>query len=112
MAEQIVELSDDSFQTECLESDVPVMVDFWAPWCGPCRALAPTVQKIAEELEGKVKVCKLNTDANPTIPLEYGVTAIPALLFFKASEEVHRCGGNKTASELKKVLQERCGVQV
>jgi thioredoxin 1 len=82
------QVTDDSFKNEVLESDVPVLVDFWAPWCGPCRMVAPVVDEIAQQYEGKVKVVKLNTDENPNVASQYGIRSIPTLMIFKDGQRV------------------------
>ncbi|MBF2097332.1 MAG: thioredoxin [Gloeomargaritaceae cyanobacterium C42_A2020_066] len=81
-------VTDASFQGEVLDSAVPVLVDFWAPWCGPCRIVAPVVDEIAQEYAGKVKVVKLNTDENPKVASEYGIRSIPTLMVFKGGQKV------------------------
>lgn len=81
-----VQLTEDSWEQEVLNSDVPVLVDFWAPWCGPCRMVAPIVSEIAEEYAGKLKVGKLNTDEEPGIAVKYGIMSIPTLMIFKNGE--------------------------
>ena len=81
--ESIVELSDANFDQEVLKSEQPVLVDFWAAWCGPCKALAPTVDEIATQYAGKVKVGKMDVDRNQATPMRYGIRGIPALLLFK-----------------------------
>ena len=83
MADGLVEFTDSNFDTEALKSDVPVMVDFWATWCGPCRAIAPVVAELAKEYAGKAKVGKLNVDEQEQVAQTYGITSIPTLLFFK-----------------------------
>jgi len=88
-----VEVSGNNFKQEVLESSIPVLVDFWASWCMPCRMLAPTIEKLAEENQGKLKVCKLNTDENQNISAQYGIQGIPTLLFFKDGQEVDRIVG-------------------
>src|SRR5665648_565162 len=88
-----VEVSDRNFQEEVLKSTIPVLVDFWAPWCMPCRMLAPTIEKLAEENRGKLKVCKLNTDENQKMAAQYGIQGIPTLIVFKEGKEVGRTVG-------------------
>jgi thioredoxin 1 len=83
MSEQIVHLSDDSFEQEVLQSDLPVLVDYWAEWCGPCKMIAPILDEIAGEYQGKVKVTKLNIDENSGTPPQYGIRGIPTLMIFK-----------------------------
>jgi thioredoxin 1 len=82
----VFEVSDATFDQEVLKSDQPVLVDFWAAWCGPCRALAPTVDTIATEYQGKIKVMKMDVDKNPATPGRYGVRGIPALILFKGGQ--------------------------
>jgi thioredoxin 1 len=86
MAGNVVELSDATFDGTIHDSAEPVLVDFWAPWCGPCRMLAPIIEQVAEEYAGKAKVCKLNTDQGRDTAVEFGITAIPTLILFKAGQ--------------------------
>ncbi len=79
-------VSDDDFETEVLNSSEPVVVDFWAEWCSPCKAIAPALEEISEEMSGQVKVAKINIDENPNVPGKYGIRAIPTLLIFKGGE--------------------------
>ena len=79
-------ITDAAFDTSVLKSDKPVLVDFWAEWCGPCRAIAPVLDELSSELEGKVKIVKLNVDENPSIAAQYGVRSIPTMILFKGGE--------------------------
>ena len=83
MSDRIVYLTDDTFEGEVLQADGPVLVDYWAEWCGPCKMIAPILDEIANEYEGKIKVAKLNIDENPATPPKYGIRGIPTLMLFK-----------------------------
>lgn len=84
-----VVVTDDTFQKEVIESQIPVVVDFWAIWCGPCRLIAPIIEELAKEYDGKVKFAKLDVDANPKTAMQYGIRSIPTLLFFKDGKVVN-----------------------
>jgi len=81
-------VTDENFKEQVLDSEVPVLVDFWAPWCGPCRMVAPVVDEIAEQYDGQIKVVKVNTDENPNTATQYGIRSIPTLILFKAGQRV------------------------
>ena len=104
----VFEVSDATFDQEVLKSDQPVLVDFWAAWCGPCRALAPTVDTIATEYQGKIKVMKMDVDKNPATPGRYGVRGIPALILFKGGQVADQIVGfvpkDKIDQSLNRVL--------
>src|SRR3954470_21403029 len=104
----VFEVSDATFDEEVLKSDQPVLVDFWAAWCGPCRALAPTVDTIATQYQGKIKVMKMDVDKNPATPGRYGVRGIPALILFKGGQVADQIVGfvpkDKIDQSLNRVL--------
>ena len=100
------EVTDASFQNDVLESDMPVLVDFWAPWCGPCRMVAPVVDELSDEYDGKVAFYKLNTDENPGIATTYGIRSIPTLLVFKEGDVVGQIVGFRPKKDLAKRLDE------
>jgi thioredoxin 1 len=86
MAENILNINDDSFDEDVLNSDMPVLIDYWAEWCGPCKMIAPTLEEVASEYQGRVKVAKLNIDDNPGTPPKYGIRSIPTLMLFKGGQ--------------------------
>jgi thioredoxin 1 len=104
MAGNVTELTDGNFQNEVLDSQSPVLVDFWAPWCGPCRMIAPLVEELAQEYKGSVKIGKINIDDSPTAATQYGVSSIPTLMIFKGGEVLDRFVGVQPKSRLQAAL--------
>jgi thioredoxin 1 len=100
----VTEFSDTNFQDDVLKSDKPVLVDFWAPWCGPCRMIAPLVEELAKEYEGTVKIGKVNIDDNPSVAMNYGVNSIPTLMIFKGGQVVDRFVGVQPKSRLQQAI--------
>ncbi len=94
MAGNLYEITDDNFDQEVLKSTIPVLVDFWATWCGPCRSLAPTVEKLSQDYAGKIKFCKVDVDHNPNNAAQYGVRSIPTLILFHGGQPVGQLVGN------------------
>ena len=99
-----VEVNDTNFESEVLESSVPVLVDFWAPWCGPCRALAAVIVELAGEYEGKAKIVKLNTDENPNKSLEFRINSIPTMIIFKDKKPVEMLVGSLSKEKIKEAI--------
>ncbi|MEM7649509.1 MAG: thioredoxin [Cyanobacteria bacterium P01_A01_bin.70] len=100
-----VQVTDSSFKQDVLESELPVLVDFWAPWCGPCRMVAPVVDEISEQYDGQVKVVKLNTDENPSVASQYGIRSIPTLMIFKDGQRVDMVVGAVPKTTLANTLE-------
>ena len=101
----ITHLSDGHFKKEVLESDLPVLVDFWAPWCGPCKMIAPILEELAKEYDKKIKVGKINIDENQKVASEYGIMSIPTILFFRHGKAVGQIVGAVSKSEFKKKIE-------
>ena len=104
MAENVMELTDSNFEAEVIKSDKPVLVDFWAEWCQPCRMLGPTIEKLAKDYAGKVKVGKVDTDANRDVSMRYGISAIPTVILFKDGKVANKFVGLRGEKEFKEVL--------
>ncbi len=99
-----LDITDASWDAEVLKSPIPVLVDFWAPWCGPCKAMGPYIDKLAEEYDGKLKVVKLNTQDNAEVPSQYGITAIPTLVIIKGGEVAGQLVGQQKYAALKEAV--------
>lgn len=105
MAGNVLQVTDDSFDAEVLKSETPVLVDFWASWCGPCRAIAPVVEELSEQYAGKIKVAKLNVDESPKTPGQYSIRAIPTLIMFKGGQVADQITGAVSKSHIEQALQ-------
>ena len=104
-SDKVVQLSDAAFEAQALQADLPVLVDFWAPWCGPCKAIGPVIDELAADFDGKVKVCKMNVDDNPATPGKYGIRAIPTLILLKGGKVVDQVTGAVGKSQLVAMIQ-------
>ena len=105
MAGDVAEITDSEFENKVLNSDVPVLVDFWAPWCGPCKSIAPVLEEIATELKGQLAIVKVNVDDNPRSPAEFSVRAIPNMILFKGGKEIDRIVGAVPKDQLIETLK-------
>ncbi|PLX98224.1 MAG: thioredoxin [Desulfuromonas sp.] len=104
-SDNVVQLSDDAFEADVLQSSVPVLVDFWASWCAPCKAISPVVDELAEEYDGQIKIGKLNVDENPATPGQFGVRGIPTLILFKDGQVVDQVVGAVPKNQLEGLIK-------
>ena len=104
MSDVVMEIDDGGFDSEILQSEKPVLVDFWAPWCGPCKAIGPIIEELAETFGDKVKFAKCNVDDNPVTPGKYGIKAIPTLIFFREGDVVDQITGMVAKSKLEETI--------
>lgn len=109
MSEHVKETSDSGFENDVLKSDQPVLVDFWAAWCAPCRMLAPTVEAVAEKYAGNARVVKLNVDDNPSVSQRFGIKGIPTLILFKNGKEEERVVGATSEGAISRMLDKHIG---
>ena len=109
MSEHVKDVSDNSFEADVLKSDRPVLVDFWAQWCAPCRMLAPTVEAVAEKYQGSASVVKLNVDDNPAVSQRYGIKGIPTLILFKNGKEEERVVGATSKEAISRMIDKHIG---
>lgn len=105
MAGEVAEITDGEFEDKVLKSGVPVLVDFWAPWCGPCKSIAPVLEEIAKDLKGQISIVKVNVDDNPRSPAQFSVRAIPNMILFKDGVEVDRIVGAVAKDQLVETLK-------
>ena len=102
--DKIIEVSDADFEEKVINGTLPTLVDFWAPWCGPCKAIGPMIDELANEYDGKVQICKMNVDDSPATPGKYGIRAIPTLIFFKDGKVANQVTGAVGKPQLKAML--------
>ncbi|MBA4356119.1 MAG: thioredoxin [Humidesulfovibrio sp.] len=102
-----IQVTDGNFDQEVIKSTLPVLVDFWAPWCGPCRAMGPIIDELGTEFEGQVKICKMNVDENSASPSRFGIRAIPTLILFKNGEVVDQTTGAVSKSSIKDMIAKK-----
>lgn len=100
----MIEFTDNDFDEQVVKSELPTLVDFWAEWCAPCKSIAPTVEELSKEYQGKIKIGKLNVDENPKTATQFGIRGIPTLLLFKEGKVIHQMVGVKSKTEMQKIL--------
>jgi len=104
MSDSLLHVNDENFQSEVLDSDMPTLVDFWAPWCAPCNILGPVIEELAEEYKGKLKVAKMNVDESPATPGQYGIRGIPTVILFKGGQVADQVVGVVPKAHLKSMI--------
>ena len=104
MSENVIEITDSSFENDVAQSDIPVLVDFWAEWCGPCRMIAPTIEELADEYKDKIKFGKIDTDKNRDVPVKFDIQAIPTIILFNKGEIAHKFVGLTSKDDFKEKL--------
>lgn len=112
MSERVKEITDNSFESEVLQSDKPVLVDFWAEWCGPCRMLAPTIEAVAEQYSASASVVKLNVDDNPVSAANYGIKGIPTMILFNEGKEVERLVGVAGKESIGRLIEKHARLEI
>lgn len=103
-SDKVMQISDSEFDSKVLQGDLPCLVDFWAPWCGPCKAIGPVIEELAQEYDGKLSIVKMNVDDNPATPGKYGIRAIPTLILFKDGEKVDQITGAVGKAQLTELI--------